>query len=440
MTEFCVNGGLWSNAPVPWTHPLYLPELKKLGVEWVRFDMQYGDQTGQTYLYAKMLKDNGFKVLGIFAKGLSVWDANIGNRKPLVDLAEWTTLVQKALTTYADVLDAIEVWNEPDLTNFYSGYMNGTPEPYFQMLKVVWNEVHARGLNIPIIAGAIGVMYTYDVTPISPIPPTGWNYGATFLQKIKLFGSDAYCDAYSIHIYQWYLGKQGLNKASDAYIKAKNIIGEKPVWVTEIADPAGAPWLTSNFNDLINVGCPFLSWYSFWLQNSGYSLLNTDLTETPIYWALRQFIVLDPAIQYVLDVWTVFGGTTTPTGIQSIPAGTEVSITATAALGYKFGGWQVQIETEPLTTYPDTENPLTLTITAATTVMPLFTLVPVTPTCPSGYHWDATANACVKDITRTVAARSIGPLGVPSALLHQLWRLRERIISKEVHKKLHPLV
>lgn len=398
MTEFCVNGGLWSNAPVPWTNPLYLPELKKLGVEWVRFDISYGDKTSVTYLYAKMLKDNGFKVLGIFAKGLSPWISGVS--KPLADLAEWTTLVQRAIANYADVLDAIEVWNEPDLTNFYSGYMNGTPEPYFQMLKEVWNEAHARGLTIPIIAGAIGVMYTYDVAPISPIPPSGWNYGATFLQKIKLLGSDAYCDAYSIHIYQWYLGKQGLNKASDAYIRAKNIVGGKPVWVTEIADSAGAPWLTSNFNDLINVGCPFLSWYSFWLQNSGYSLLNTDLTETPVYWALRQ-VILDfaPPIQYVLDVWTVFGGTTTPTGIQTVASGTVVSITATAAAGYKFNGWQVQVGSDPVVTYPDTENPLILTMTAAATdVMPLFNPVPVPPTCPTGYHWDATANACVQDI------------------------------------------
>lgn len=38
------------------------------------------------------------------------------------------------------------------------------------------------------------------------------------------------------------------------------------------------------------------------------------------------------------------------------------------------------------------------------------------------------------------AARSIGPLGVPTALLHQLWKLREKVIRPEVHKKLHPIV
>jgi hypothetical protein len=42
--------------------------------------------------------------------------------------------------------------------------------------------------------------------------------------------------------------------------------------------------------------------------------------------------------------------------------------------------------------------------------------------------------------TPSFAARSIGPLGVPAAVVHQLWRLREHFIRPEVHRKLHPLV
>ncbi len=42
--------------------------------------------------------------------------------------------------------------------------------------------------------------------------------------------------------------------------------------------------------------------------------------------------------------------------------------------------------------------------------------------------------------SKSVAARSIGPLALPAVIVHELWRLRERYISKEVHRKLHPLV
>jgi hypothetical protein len=41
---------------------------------------------------------------------------------------------------------------------------------------------------------------------------------------------------------------------------------------------------------------------------------------------------------------------------------------------------------------------------------------------------------------QSVPARTIGPLGIPESMLYQLWRLRQRYIRPEVHKRLHPLV
>jgi uncharacterized lipoprotein YddW (UPF0748 family) len=77
----------------------------------------------------------------------------------------------------------------------------------------------------------------------------------------------------------------------------------------------------------------------------------------------------------------------------------------------------------------ETTNPVrTLTLTADTTIMATYSeqVTPPPPPPPPP--------------TETMAARSIGPLAVPAALLHQLWRLRERFIRPEVHRKLHPLV
>jgi hypothetical protein len=138
--------------------------------------------------------------------------------------------------------------------------------------------------------------------------------------------------------------------------------------------------------------------------------------ETPVMPILKASVAKYPPgepifipipVTYVLDVWTVLGGTTNPTGIQSVLSGKVVTITATPALGYTFSGWQVQTGTAPVTTYPATTNPLTLTITAATVVMPLFNLVPATPTCAAGFHWDATANACVQDAQPSQAGATI---------------------------------
>jgi len=79
-----------------------------------------------------------------------------------------------------------------------------------------------------------------------------------------------------------------------------------------------------------------------------------------------------PSILYVLDVWTVLGGTTTPTGLTNYPSGTEVQVTARAAEGYVFAGWLANNQAR-------TENPLTLTMTENLTVMPIFNLGPTPP-------------------------------------------------------------
>lgn len=73
---------------------------------------------------------------------------------------------------------------------------------------------------------------------------------------------------------------------------------------------------------------------------------------------------------YVLDVWAVDGGITTPTGTQTVPSETVITIAAVPSQGYMFGGWLVNN-----VSHPATENPLTLTITAATTVIPIFNLI-----------------------------------------------------------------
>lgn len=54
---------------------------------------------------------------------------------------------------------------------------------------------------------------------------------------------------------------------------------------------------------------------------------------------------------------------------------------------------------------------------------------------------DGSAKALAEPEHRpTLWGRSIGPLGVPSALIYQLWKLREKCIRPEVHNKIHPII
>ena len=131
--------------------------------------------------------------------------------------------------------------------------------------------------------------------------------------------------------------------------------------------------------------------------NLEFTIQNKVLTEQAVETAFATLSPIEPPhpVTYVVDIATALGGTTNPTGSHTVETGTVMSITATPAEGYKFNGWQVQ--TDMLVTYPDTVNPLTLTITAATTVMPLFSRIPEPPTCLEGFHWDETVKACVPD-------------------------------------------
>jgi hypothetical protein len=83
-----------------------------------------------------------------------------------------------------------------------------------------------------------------------------------------------------------------------------------------------------------------------------------------------------PVENFILDVWTADGGTTTPTGRKSYASGTQVQINANANPGYVFSGYLVNNS-------PRSENPLTLIMTQDATVIPIFNLVPTPPETPS---------------------------------------------------------
>lgn len=85
--------------------------------------------------------------------------------------------------------------------------------------------------------------------------------------------------------------------------------------------------------------------------------------------------------------------------------------------GFKFDYWDYST----LGNRFSTENPIYVTFDQDKTLTAYFSEIP-------------------EEHKPTIAARTIGPYGVPSALLYQLWKLRERYIRPEVHKKLHPLV
>jgi hypothetical protein len=190
--------------------------------------------------------------------------------------------------------------------------------------------------------------------------------------------------------------------------------------------------LTALLDYIKSKGVEFVTWL-------GYGAFRTNLTAQQKADVLSVVCVaatnLITIVSHVLTVQTSAYGVTVPTGIHTYAENTNVSIVATPNTGYKLAGWLMNGVQQGAT------NPLIVPMSVDTTVTPQFApITPIPPVCQAGYHWDSTAQACVKDAAPSAAARTIGPFGLPASVLHQLWRLRERYISKEVHKKLHPLV
>jgi len=356
----------------------------------------------------------------------------IANEQAFIDL--WA-LIANAMKTYGNVL--FDLFNEP--CGNYRTDSNWFTTDYNAMLNT-FQKCIARIRQITSLPIIVQWGYQIGVDLAGP-----WTWAPSV--KLPVFADDPRVQGTNIiYSFHWYednpqRNQQKTNSAADiaAYLSwsgVDDVARRKTVLCSEfggvVLDEFAMTWMNNALDALISRGISVLSWVwtAPWMAQHGDELIATApgflLTDKGVAFVQKLGGIISPpavytcticgaafstqaeldahmaavhwpsGVTYVLDVWSVLGGTTSPTGIHEIIAGTLITITATAAAGYSFGGWQVVIGTE-LTNYPATVNPLTLTVAAATTVMPLFVLVPVPPTCATGYHWDDTVKACVQD-------------------------------------------
>jgi len=253
-----------------WNDPRWISELELSGCKWARmnvFNENRSTHFNDSLSCFELLQNESIKCLGVFCQDLNTWKVPIGN------LTEWQTLVNDALDNYGQFLDAVECWNEPDLPINQEGCMNG-PQNYTEMLRILYDETktyaaeHNKTINV--VAGSIVNIYSDETSPGS---------GANFTQAIRDYGSDNYCDAYSMHIYKTgpggndsdeYLQGHTAGEAYD-YIKSiadVNSTDPKPLWVSETGthdntDEGQASQMQTWFTELKSVSCPMVFWYNY---------------------------------------------------------------------------------------------------------------------------------------------------------------------------------
>lgn len=206
-----------------------------------------------------------------------------------------------------------------------------------------------------------------------------------------------------------------------------------------------------------NSGYHVLQWYLDGVSTGAGSVLT--LTNIVADHHVSVEFEQDAVTLYNVTVTAGVGGTVQPfTGTEQRPEGyTALLFTATPNSGYVFDKWTVNGVDYLI-------NPLTgLVVNQDLIIVAYFTEEIIPPECTvsadcegkfgvaqPGYHWECQNNLCVQ-VADTAPSPSGQGVFLPARfggykdflhprMVYMLWRLREKFIKPEVHKKLHPKV
>lgn len=216
----------------------------------------------------------------------------------------WNTSVSKAVADYPEI-HTWEIYNEPLVVNFASGYENRSALDYFNMIKSAYQIIKKNNPNSTVVCfgGA-------ELFPFSSVEVEYW-----FYQKVWSYGVANYCDAVSLHMYTqpYYNLSQQISSSGATLVQELNYtlnlyenLTHKPVWITETGIPSNnwtaglnlseqkqASFLTQDFN--------FFASYKFvkriyWFHLAGggndgdFGLLNsTTLQPKPAWYSFLYF-------------------------------------------------------------------------------------------------------------------------------------------------------
>lgn len=226
--------------------------LKQINSTWIRIDWI----PNQMDTVVNAMDANGIKILAIL-------DHNTMNfadpPNPNFSLAQWTATVQSIMATdAAKKVDAWEIWNEPNVEKFQSGYMNGNPQNYVDMLK-------SASLVIKSVSNA--TVLAAGLSPYYPESNPNWK---TWLTGFNAASPQSFFDFQGVHLYD--------DATTNAYVlnETKDIT-KKAIWITEIGQPsAPSPYtyqdqsyyLTSNLQILSEIKNPVF-WYQLKDETDG---------------------------------------------------------------------------------------------------------------------------------------------------------------------------
>ena len=258
------------------THGNLSSETKSLqsGVKYYRTDINLGNV--QVSQLGNESRGYGARYLGI----LDYETLPGGSSDRNWNLSTWNASVANAIADYPYV-STWEIWNEPWVTNFQTGYMNGSAHNYYLVIRAAYAIIKSRQPNSTIVC--------FGGAPISDYYIFEW------YSQVWGYGASDYCDAVSIHAYPQgasLLNQSGTEQQWDSGLSAYENLTHKPIWITETGMPSAStdiiagysPYLQDAFlvQDLAFFNSfPYVKrvyWYDLWGLSDGgannFGLLN----------------------------------------------------------------------------------------------------------------------------------------------------------------------
>ncbi len=219
-------------------------------------------------------------------------------------LNTWNASISYALSKYPEVHEW-EIYNEPLISMFASGYEDGNATHYFNMIKSAYLLIKHSNPNATVVCFGGAELY--------PISTVSAEYA--FYRQVWAEGASKYCDAISLHVYslpfyslsQDAYGNATLGQVYNYTLNLYENLTGKPVWITETGIPSNN-WIPAvnlseaKQSEFLTEDLSFFASYGFvkriyWFHLVGgaggpdYGLLNeTTLAQKPAWYAFLHFV------------------------------------------------------------------------------------------------------------------------------------------------------
>ena len=151
----------------------------------------------------------------------SIGAYGLGANTTPAEWADWEHYVAAVVRRYKGRISIYEVWNEPNLKQFFSG----TPQEMAELTKRASEVIHREDPSAKVVCSSI----------------TG-DYGITWLKQYLDLGAGKYCDVIGYHFYTNHQSPEKMLPIIRSVQKVMNEAGlrDKPLWNTE------SGWLISH--------------------------------------------------------------------------------------------------------------------------------------------------------------------------------------------------